>query len=855
MDGQWYKFNDTLVTKCSTEDAIEKNWGDGSSKTNAYMLIYVLDKYIEKVICDVPTDPIPNKLLIEKEIKIENRILSYDDMFELTIFTAEKLQLMPFERGDKLFDSKNQKKFIKIYVERDNYLHQIFECIKETMNLSCCNVVLFRVYRDGSIMGPFDIENNQKKLKEAFKSKSLSFFAEITAAKETIPAEICDRTKQAMIFIKEYIASQKIITFFGYSYFPPDVNFEDIEVFIRQSIEYDGDDDNQILFFVEHLNRDQYSNDIIEKETIIADVASKKSNGMHMGTIVFETIKSNSNSKFHVKPVDRIDVVLRKVGESNTEEITSFEATQTLHDITRYISEINEFAEVKLYDSSRTEISVDSSWYTIQDFMSEINLKVRATRSSRNKLVFYYRCIETSNTIDRHDENRATMNTECESHHTEQMETDEPSNESNYYQVIFEHYNKENYSYTYAYDSMTPIADILDKFTSVIGKTRKDLQFTDSERQLIFDGQMNLGEFTVDRIVTIYYKDINQNDRQIEMEIDNENEEEENIEHFISRDYGKECDISREDEEVFSIPKEEKEEKMSILFRCRIQESVTCNMIYNANTSVLDAFQNFAEDQQVEFEQIRFFDLNQHAVTREDMKMLIKTFLHKSKSYNYTESCLDIYYDIFDSQANELCLHRLKRSGLLNDVVKYPISESTTVNDILLHYKTTSEDYRMVKIKDGIIHEIVNQNTKATELLEDEIFEYRLDAYRAKSWCSNSSDTFHVCVRFIKDCPEERLIRPILLEVEENTTLHSFAMRMASQIEIIQANRMQDQINSFEIHYNDRVWTQIIADADCGNEKLHKRSDNKIEVIEVNLNVAKNNLARIENCRNYAGIL
>lgn len=48
MDGQWVKFDDTRVTQCSRQEAINDNFGNGTHGLNAYMLFYVKEKKILK---------------------------------------------------------------------------------------------------------------------------------------------------------------------------------------------------------------------------------------------------------------------------------------------------------------------------------------------------------------------------------------------------------------------------------------------------------------------------------------------------------------------------------------------------------------------------------------------------------------------------------------------------------------------------------------------------------------------------------------------------------------------------------------------------------------------------------------
>lgn len=70
----WYKFDDSDVTRCSSFDAIEGNYGDGVSDNSAYMLIYIKRTNIPEFIHrEVREDEVKYKTKIRQRISKGNK--------------------------------------------------------------------------------------------------------------------------------------------------------------------------------------------------------------------------------------------------------------------------------------------------------------------------------------------------------------------------------------------------------------------------------------------------------------------------------------------------------------------------------------------------------------------------------------------------------------------------------------------------------------------------------------------------------------------------------------------------------------------------------------------------------------
>lgn len=82
-DGKWCKFDDDVVSRCTSTEAIQNNFGggveDGSDvtvagrqSTNAYMLVYIRKSVLREVLCEVSRDDIPAEL--ESRLQEEKKV-------------------------------------------------------------------------------------------------------------------------------------------------------------------------------------------------------------------------------------------------------------------------------------------------------------------------------------------------------------------------------------------------------------------------------------------------------------------------------------------------------------------------------------------------------------------------------------------------------------------------------------------------------------------------------------------------------------------------------------------------------------------------------------------------------------
>lgn len=307
LDGEWFKFNDAVVTKCSFDDAVTANYGSDTSPTNAYMLVYIKNSNASQILRDVDQADVVSEDLVKIEIQKELQETTDDDQnYDVVIFTPEKLQMRDaFKYNSPLMASADTGLIFKI--ARDKNLGALVDTLGEAFSLAepIKSIALWMLDKNKERIRLCDIVSNlNTALSKIFDRDRMHFFAEIST--ELSPF---DKSQQALMFIREYDTSEHEhengkLRFFGHRYFKLEQTVQNVQAHIRETIGYEGDDEN-IVIFAERKSENQYRAVRADGNSRIRKIANKQSDTFSVH-IIFELLDGYNQSKY----LDAIDTKL-----------------------------------------------------------------------------------------------------------------------------------------------------------------------------------------------------------------------------------------------------------------------------------------------------------------------------------------------------------------------------------------------------------------------------------------------------------------------------------------------------------------------------------------------------------------
>ncbi|CAI8053204.1 Ubiquitin carboxyl-terminal hydrolase 7 [Geodia barretti] len=109
-DGNWLKFDDDIVSKCSARDAVDQNFGGSEDSlgirncTNAYMLVYARESCIDEVLQDVREEDISQELVkkfdAEKRLEQQRRKERNEAHLYMTVEIYQEDDFQAHQRAD-----------------------------------------------------------------------------------------------------------------------------------------------------------------------------------------------------------------------------------------------------------------------------------------------------------------------------------------------------------------------------------------------------------------------------------------------------------------------------------------------------------------------------------------------------------------------------------------------------------------------------------------------------------------------------------------------------------------------------------------------------------------------------------
>lgn len=289
-DNEWFKFNDEVVTKCPASDAIEENFGDGCRSTNAYMLVYIKTSCVPEILRDVTEADVGNKELIECEITKEIEELANQHRFyEVIVFTSNALQNdKNLKKSKYLFDPNCGHSF---FIEKEKDSNDLYKLLLE--GFSAKSLVLWLLNIKKESIRTCDMQSfRDKPLKKLCNKDQVHLYVEPLS----FSSEPFEKSKQALIFIKEYAAVSTRLIFHTHRYFMLKETVADLQAFIKNALGYDGSTAN-IAIIVEKGSDEQYSCRKCDPKQTISEIATKFQD-THSAMVVFEIIDIGGRSMY-----------------------------------------------------------------------------------------------------------------------------------------------------------------------------------------------------------------------------------------------------------------------------------------------------------------------------------------------------------------------------------------------------------------------------------------------------------------------------------------------------------------------------------------------------------------------------
>lgn len=210
-----------------------------------------------------------------------------------------------------------------------------------------------------------------------------------------------------------------------------------------------------------------------------------------------------------------------------------------------------------------------------------------------------------------------------------------------------------------------------------------------------------------------------------------------------------------------------------------------------------------------------------------DKNTIVSEYLLKNRSSRITyEENWKLPLSPYHNHLTPMSMQQIDSCGREIGRVNIPINEKKTIGDVCSEYKCD----RVVKLKDGVIHGIVQPESKLIQIVGDE-FDYRLESRSGISACLDRATSFNVCIRFIKQSPERCLKTPILVEIPNETCVQMLRILVGFAM----GEKDRSMFKNFEFE------SDCIKKTADGKKAIVVRPDNPeiIPVILLNMNISK----------------
>ena len=234
LDGKWCKFDDDVVSRCTSHEAIQNNFGGSDDdlatkqSSNAYMLVYVRKSAMKEIICDVAEDDIPSELVerLQEEKKVE--IVKRKEKSESHLYMTIRIlfeDCFHGHQGNDLYDSDRMTNFTQeLRVKKLDTLREVMATLSTQLKYPTERMRLWPMsHRTNQTLRPslIDMEGDIDKpiFDVAENLTTWSVFLEIVAPGSpatSLPA--FDKDQDVMLFFKYYDPAKEKIHYMGHTY-------------------------------------------------------------------------------------------------------------------------------------------------------------------------------------------------------------------------------------------------------------------------------------------------------------------------------------------------------------------------------------------------------------------------------------------------------------------------------------------------------------------------------------------------------------------------------------------------------------------------------------------------------------
>lgn len=233
-DNKWCKFDDDVVSNCPKKEAIEANYGGQDDEyhskqcTNAYMLVYIRQSHLSKVLEPVRDEDIPESLKqrLSEEKKLE--FLRRKEKMEAHLYMTINIVLEDHFCGHQGFDLFDTEKvdFIPFRIKKQATLMELIETVAESMKYPVSHLRPWPFsFRTNHTLRPssLDVDNDSNKTIQdlAENDNPWTMFMEILpvgSKQHSLPQ--FDRESDVLLFFKRYDPKSRTISYCGHHYMP-----------------------------------------------------------------------------------------------------------------------------------------------------------------------------------------------------------------------------------------------------------------------------------------------------------------------------------------------------------------------------------------------------------------------------------------------------------------------------------------------------------------------------------------------------------------------------------------------------------------------------------------------------------